>query len=75
MMLLYDWAGFRSPEKKGAREDAVLMEPILGCNVNGLSPLHYRNKAQYPLGVDRNGKACAGFMRGVPIGSFLAISV
>lgn len=53
--------GFSIAGEEGDGEDAVLMEPILGCNVNGLSPLHYRNKAQYPLGVDRNGKACAGF--------------
>lgn len=32
-------------------------EPILGCE----EPDHYRNKAQYPLGTDRQGKAVAGF--------------
>ena len=61
MMPFVRLGGFSIAGEEGAREDAVLMEPILGCNVNGLSPLYYRNKAQYPLGVDRNGKACAGF--------------
>lgn len=32
-------------------------EPIVGA----LNPEHYRNKAQYPLGVDQNGNAIAGF--------------
>jgi 23S rRNA (uracil1939-C5)-methyltransferase len=36
-------------------------EPILGCNTSGLSPDHYRNKAQFPLGVDADGRAVAGF--------------
>ena len=53
--------GFTIAGEDDADTDAVVMEPILGCNVNGLSPQHYRNKAQYPLGVDRNGNACAGF--------------
>ena len=53
--------GFAIAGEEGSGEDAVTMEPILGCNQDGLSPEHYRNKAQYPLGTDRNGKACAGF--------------
>ena len=32
-------------------------EPILGCPEQN----HYRNKAQYPLGLDKNGHAIAGF--------------
>ena len=32
-------------------------EPILGCPEQN----HYRNKAQYPLGLDGNGHAIAGF--------------
>lgn len=36
---------------------ALPPEPILGAPES----IHYRNKAQYPLGVDENGKAVAGF--------------
>ncbi len=36
---------------------ALESEPIFGAP----DPEHYRNKAQYPLGVDENGKAIAGF--------------
>lgn len=33
------------------------MEPILGME----NPFHYRNKAQFPVGRDKNGKLTAGF--------------
>lgn len=36
------------------------MEPILGME----KPFHYRNKAQYPVGTDREGKTVAGFYAG-----------
>lgn len=36
------------------------MEPIIGMD----EPLHYRNKAQYPVGTDRNGKIITGFYAG-----------
>ncbi|MCM1267658.1 MAG: 23S rRNA (uracil(1939)-C(5))-methyltransferase RlmD [Bacteroidales bacterium] len=39
--------------------DAV-MEPIVGME----EPWHYRNKAQYPVGYDRDGKLVAGFYAG-----------
>ena len=39
--------------------DAV-MEPIVGMEV----PWHYRNKAQYPVGYDKNGDLVAGFYAG-----------
>ena len=35
-------------------------EPIVGME----EPFHYRNKAQYPVGVDKNGKPVAGFYAG-----------
>ncbi|MBR3507525.1 MAG: 23S rRNA (uracil(1939)-C(5))-methyltransferase RlmD [Lachnospiraceae bacterium] len=36
------------------------MEPIIGME----EPLHYRNKAQYPVGTDRNGNLITGFYAG-----------
>ena len=39
--------------------DAV-MEPIVGME----HPFHYRNKAQYPVGTDKNGNPTAGFYAG-----------
>lgn len=46
------------PEEAGDR--AVMMEPILGMK----EPYHYRNKAQFPVGYDRDGKLVAGFYAG-----------
>ncbi len=37
-----------------------VMEPIVGMD----SPFHYRNKAQYPIGKDKEGKPIAGFYAG-----------
>ncbi len=37
-----------------------VMEPIVGME----EPYHYRNKAQYPIGTDKNGKPVAGFYAG-----------
>lgn len=36
------------------------MEPIVGME----EPLHYRNKAQYPVGTDRSGNLITGFYAG-----------
>lgn len=36
------------------------MEPIIGME----EPLHYRNKAQYPVGTDKEGNAVTGFYAG-----------
>ncbi len=48
-----------------------VMEPIVGMGdgtvdtMNGTaSPFHYRNKAQFPVGVDREGNIVAGFYAG-----------
>ena len=35
----------------------VVMEPILAMD----EPYHYRNKAQFPVGMDKNGNLIAGF--------------
>ncbi|MBD5445510.1 MAG: 23S rRNA (uracil(1939)-C(5))-methyltransferase RlmD [Lachnospiraceae bacterium] len=37
-----------------------VMEPIVGME----DPWHYRNKAQYPVGYDKNGKLVTGFYAG-----------
>lgn len=37
-----------------------IMEPILGME----EPFHYRNKAQFPIGADREGNLVAGFYAG-----------
>ncbi len=47
----------------GGVEDALLqqtMEPVVGME----EPLHYRNKAQYPVGRDKNGEIITGFYAG-----------
>ncbi len=36
------------------------MEPVVGME----EPLHYRNKAQYPVGRDKNGEIITGFYAG-----------
>lgn len=37
-----------------------VMEPICGMD----NPFHYRNKAQFPIGADKEGKIVAGFYAG-----------
>ena len=37
-----------------------LMEPMVGMD----TPYHYRNKAQYPVGTDKNGNPITGFFAG-----------
>lgn len=37
-----------------------VMEPIVGME----NPFHYRNKAQFPVGTDKEGKIIAGFYAG-----------
>lgn len=42
------------------------MEPIVGMEESGKlgAPFHYRNKAQFPIGTDREGNPAAGFYAG-----------
>ncbi len=42
------------------REAETLMEPILGMG----DPFHFRNKMQFPVGLDREGKPALGFYAG-----------
>lgn len=37
-----------------------VMEPVVGMD----QPFHYRNKAQYPIGMDKEGNPIAGFYAG-----------
>lgn len=38
----------------------ILLEPIVGME----NPYHYRNKAQFPVGTDKNGEIVTGFYAG-----------
>lgn len=44
----------------GFSEDELVMEPIIGME----EPYYYRNKAQFPVGCDKNGKLVTGFYAG-----------
>lgn len=44
----------------GIMPDTYEMCPIIGMD----EPWHYRNKAQFPVGVNRDGKLCMGFYAG-----------
>ncbi|MCD7921080.1 MAG: 23S rRNA (uracil(1939)-C(5))-methyltransferase RlmD [Clostridiales bacterium] len=37
--------------------EQIPMEPVIGME----DPFHYRNKSQFPVGTDKNGKIIAGF--------------
>lgn len=45
------------------REDEIHMLPIMGME----EPWRYRNKAQFPFGMDKNGNIVAGFYAGRPM--------
>lgn len=44
----------------GANQDTIIMEPIMGMDM----PYHYRNKAQFPVGCDKEGNIKIGFYAG-----------
>lgn len=44
----------------GFKNVKELMEPVYGME----EPWHYRNKAQFPIGTDKNGNLVAGFYAG-----------
>ena len=46
-------------ERIGGFKD-IPMEPIMGMD----QPYHYRNKAQFPVGTDKNGEIITGFYAG-----------
>ncbi len=41
-----------------------VMEPIVGMSMEGEGPFRYRNKAQYPVGKDKEGNLVTGFYAG-----------
>lgn len=41
-----------------------VMEPIVGMDAAEGAPYHYRNKAQFPIGQDKNGEIVTGFYAG-----------
>ena len=44
----------------GFAEGEIPMEPIIGMD----DPFHYRNKAQFPVGTDKEGRIVTGFYAG-----------
>ena len=48
------------PSQVDTQDFGPVMEPILGME----TPWRFRNKAQYPVGRDKNGKLTAGFYAG-----------
>ena len=60
--LEYKWNKVRNClERIGGMEDVSdIMEPISGM----ACPYHYRNKMQFPVGADKNGKVQIGFYAG-----------
>lgn len=49
--------GFEIEEGEGTSSDSVRLLPVIGCEAAD----RYRNKAQYPVAADRDGKAVCGF--------------
>ena len=44
-------------EEKNFKEGTILLEPIIGME----EPYYYRNKAQFPVGVNKEGRIATGF--------------
>ena len=41
-----------------------IMHPVVGMDEEGIQPFRYRNKAQFPIGTDKDGRVTAGFYAG-----------
>ena len=41
-----------------------IMHPVVGMDGEGMQPFRYRNKAQFPIGIDKDGRVTAGFYAG-----------
>ena len=53
----------RIGEVPGALLDQI-MHPVVGMDEEGMQPFRYRNKAQFPIGTDKDGRVTAGFYAG-----------
>ncbi len=53
-------------EAVGSAREAASLEELLGAKAlaDGVTPLRYRNKAQFPIGRSRDGRLIAGFYAG-----------
>ena len=52
--------GQQNAENTAESKTPIIMEPILRMD----KPVHYRNKAQFPVGYDKDGNPVAGFYAG-----------
>ena len=41
-----------------------IMHPVVGMDEEGMQPFRYRNKAQFPIGTDKDGRVTVGFYAG-----------
>ena len=41
-----------------------IMHSVVGMDEEGMQPFRYRNKAQFPIGTDKDGRVTAGFYAG-----------
>ena len=53
-------SGSADMKDSGISEDVIIINKTLGMD----NPWNYRNKAQFPVGLDKNGKPVAGFYAG-----------
>lgn len=51
---------YKNTENAAESKTPIIMEPILRMD----KPVHYRNKAQFPVGYDKDGNLVAGFYAG-----------
>lgn len=53
-------SGDTLPENMPEKDNSVVFHSIIGMR----NPINYRNKGQFPVGCDKNGKTVAGFYAG-----------
>lgn len=58
--LVYKERKIRNDLQRIGGFDEILMEPIVGMD----EPFYYRNKAQFPVGINKDGKIVTGFYAG-----------
>ena len=57
---VYTEEEYKNTENAAETKTPIIMEPILRMD----KPVHYRNKAQFPVGYDKDGNPVAGFYAG-----------